>query len=198
MGYLAACLAVFMTAPKASATRSSKPGFDGNRCKKAVRGMPAMSAARSISARRVRKTSDPAMPPKSSSRTAQRHSSSDNSRTSLSESSIGFGCRCAIFPYLTTAGLSQRNDAQRLGSCCEHTGMKPPVQQRKANPTLLSIVAPVILNGNATGPIQQRRLPQRNPMFRPVGRILSLVPVKLHGGQSGSRMVSIPLIGGRT
>ncbi len=46
-------------------------------------------------------------------------------------------------------------------------------------------------------PIQQHHIPQRNPMFRVVGRILSFIPLKLHARQPMAVMVNKPLTGGR-
>ena len=76
--------------------------------------------------------------------------------------------------------------------------MQATLKQRIARDAELAIVKADIGNIPPALPIQPHRIRQRNPMFRPVGRVLSLIPLKLHDRHIGAILVTNPLTGGRS
>ena len=76
--------------------------------------------------------------------------------------------------------------------------MQAAIKRGKDFRPLLAIAKAAIGSGLATLPIQPHGIAQGNPMFRPVGRVLPLIPLKLHDRHIGAILVTNPLTGGRS
>ena len=181
--YSAACRTVFMTAPNASATRSSNPGFPGANGRNASRSSPASSAACNNSSRRIMNASAASWFGKSAVATAQRKSSAEASRASPSTSVRGGRSLYAIVQYLTIVCFSQRNDAPVITAQRVNANVKTQVEHGITDDADFSIIRAAILNIASNSPIQLRRVRQRQPVFGPVLRILLLILLNLHSPQ---------------
>lgn len=198
MGYSAACLAVFRAAPKAAATRYSKPGPEGARRRKTSRGTPTAAAVRRISARRIAKSRTAnAAPPKSCARIDQSHSP-DVGVLATALSSINGVCDVvSIASSLTLVSHSRRNDAADIAPPGEYADVQPACQSGVEHGPLFALLRPEAAVVGSAFPIRMHRLPQRNPMLRSDGCVLRLVPFELHVPQSSGGMVIEVLTGGR-
>jgi hypothetical protein len=194
-GYSAACFVVSSTRPRAVATRSSNPGFVGPNCRKYSGESPASAPAFRIAMRCALNACTAWIDPKSAIFIAQSRSCGMGWRTSSVASIKGAYRILAIGSYLTSRRFSQRNDAIGFAAHGVNADTKNNAHPSVKNTALLAIVKPDIFYINTPLPIQLHHLRQRNPMFRPVGRIFPFIPVKLHARQSGPRMVNRRLTG---
>ncbi len=200
MGYSAAWRAGDLVASRrvSSTARnlSSKPGFEGWNGRKMSRSNPAASAARNNSSRRSMKAYAASWLGKSDVSTNQTKSSAVISRTSPSASVSGGRSLCAMLHLLTFVGFSQRNDTANVVSQGVGADMHPTIEGGIADHADFAIIVAAIDLFSAPLPIQPHRLAQRNPVFRQIGRVLCLIPLKLRARQPIPAMVSGALTGG--
>lgn len=194
-GYSAACCVVSSTGPRAVATRSSNPGFVGPNCRKYSGESPAPAPAFRIAMRRALNACTAWIDPKSATFIAQSHSSAVGVLASPSASIRGGLGFAAISFYLTIVGFSQGNDPKRFVTQRVDADVQAISKAGIGDNSIFPIVCAQILHFCPVGPIQTDSLGQRNPMFRAVGLILRLIPVKLHTPQLGTARVSAQLTG---
>jgi hypothetical protein len=197
-GYSAASPAAFGKGPKAAAMRSSKPGFVGAKGRNTSRGIPSDSAARRISARRVRNsTTWNVSPPKSSVLTDQAHSSGVGVRASPSLSISGLYLWRAMVPYLTLIGFSQRDDSNSAFTVSEDANVQTSIEKGDARYSDFAIGMARVNHVDANCPVQPRRIGQRQPVLFPVRRVLRLIPFERHASEVMRGVVNQPFHGGQ-
>jgi hypothetical protein len=179
-GHSAACRPARAADSSAAVARSMKPGLLGAKGRKVSRAIPACSAACRKRARSSTNLAAVMKLGKSVALTAQFHSSFVGVLASPSASIRGCFTRCAMVPYLTTVGLSQRDDAHCIAAQRIGTSVEPPKNAPICKPARFAIVVSGVGDDLRPRPIQPRRVGQRQPMLAPVLRILHRIPLELH------------------